>query len=55
MDAQIEDIQVRLTDLGLDSLVARGDGAFLVIEHNVSAALACTSGVLWRKQNIYHC
>lgn len=34
--------------------MARGDGAFLVIEHNVSAALACTSGGFWRRQNIYN-
>lgn len=34
--------------LGLDSLANRGDGAFLVIAHKVSAVLACTSGELWK-------
>ena len=35
------------TNLGLESLVAKADGAFLVIAHNVSAALALTSGGFW--------
>lgn len=37
------------TNLGLESLMARADEAFRVIAHSVSAALACTSGVLWSK------
>ena len=35
------------TNLGLESLVAKADGAFRVIAHNVSAALALTSGGFW--------
>lgn len=34
------------TNLELESLVDKGDGAFRVIAHKVSAALACTSGEL---------
>lgn len=48
----ITELKGRFINLGLESLVARGDGALLVIAHNVSAAFACTSGGFWIGTNI---
>lgn len=45
-------MHLTVTNPGLESLVARGDGMFLVIAHNVSAALACTSGGFWMTKKI---